>query len=121
MPAETERLDGHRSQVRTRSGPASYIDTGGPGRPALFVHGLATGSYLWRHVIEQLDGQYRCAAADLPRAAAGTATLIPGLSQQQNGAGRLGANSAHLPEATRYPVCRMADPTTFIRSRSWRS
>ena len=26
-----------------------------------------------------------------------------------------GANSAHLPAATRYRVCRMADPTTLIR------
>ena len=37
MPAEMERLGKHRSQVRTQSGPAGYIDTGGPGRPALFV------------------------------------------------------------------------------------
>jgi pimeloyl-ACP methyl ester carboxylesterase len=66
MSTEMHRLDEHRSEVRTRSGPASYIDTGGPGRPALFVHGLATSSYLWRHVIEQLDGQRRCVAVDLP-------------------------------------------------------
>jgi pimeloyl-ACP methyl ester carboxylesterase len=66
MTATTERLDTRRSQVQTRSGPASYIDTGGPGRPALFVHGLATSSYLWRHVIEQLDGERRCVAVDLP-------------------------------------------------------
>jgi pimeloyl-ACP methyl ester carboxylesterase len=66
MSTEMDRLDEHRSEVRTRSGPASYIDTGGPGRPALFVHGLATSSYLWRHVIEQLDGQRRCVAVDLP-------------------------------------------------------
>jgi len=46
--------------------PVSYIDTGGPGRPALFVHGLATSSYLWRHVIEQFEGQRRCVAVDLP-------------------------------------------------------
>jgi pimeloyl-ACP methyl ester carboxylesterase len=52
--------------VRTRSGPASYVDTGGPGRPALFVHGVGTSSYLWRHVIEELDGQRRCVAVDLP-------------------------------------------------------
>jgi pimeloyl-ACP methyl ester carboxylesterase len=61
-----ERLDKHRGQVQTQSGPASYIDTGGPGRVALFVHGLGTSSYLWRHVIEQLDGQRRCVAVDLP-------------------------------------------------------
>ena len=33
---------------------------------ALFVHGLGTSSYLWRRVIDQLDGQRRCVAVDLP-------------------------------------------------------
>jgi pimeloyl-ACP methyl ester carboxylesterase len=85
MSTEMERLDKHRSEVRTRSGPISYIDTGGPGRPALFVHGLATSSYLWRHVIEQLDGQRRCVAVDLPLhgqtpAAAGQDFTLPGLA-----------------------------------------
>jgi pimeloyl-ACP methyl ester carboxylesterase len=66
MPSALEQLDRHRSQVHTRSGPASYIDTGGARRAALFVHGLGTSSYLWRHVIDQLDGQRRCVAVDLP-------------------------------------------------------
>jgi pimeloyl-ACP methyl ester carboxylesterase len=61
-----ERLDKYRGQVQTQSGPASYVDTGGPGRVALFVHGLGTSSHLWRHVIDQLDGQRRCVALDLP-------------------------------------------------------
>jgi pimeloyl-ACP methyl ester carboxylesterase len=86
MSTEMERLDEHRSEVRTRSGPASYIDTGGPGRPALFVHGLATSSYLWRHVIEQLAGQRRCVAVDLPLhgqtpAAADQDFSLPGLAR----------------------------------------
>ena len=66
MTSTMERLDTYRGQVQTPSGPASYIDTGGPGRVALFVHGLGTSSYLWRHVIDQLDGQRRCVAVDLP-------------------------------------------------------
>ena len=66
MTSEMERLDKYRSQVRTRSGPASYVDTGGPGRPVLFVHGVGTSSYLWRNVIGQLDGERRCVAVDLP-------------------------------------------------------
>ena len=66
MPSALEHLDKHRGQVHIRSGPASYIDTGGPGRAALFVHGVGTSSYLWRHVIGQLDGQHRCVAVDLP-------------------------------------------------------
>jgi pimeloyl-ACP methyl ester carboxylesterase len=66
MTSTMERLDKYRGQVQTQSGPASYVDTGGPGRVALFVHGLGTSSYLWRHVIDQLDGQRRCVAVDLP-------------------------------------------------------
>ena len=42
MTSELERLDKHRGQVLTRSGPASYVDTGGPGRPVLFVHAVRT-------------------------------------------------------------------------------
>ena len=85
MPTELEHLDKHRSQVSTRSGPVSYIDTGGPGRAALFVHGLGTSSYLWRHVIDQLDGQRRCVAVDLPLhgqtpAAADQDFSLPGLA-----------------------------------------
>ena len=86
MTSEMERLDKYRGQVRTRSGPASYVDTGGPGRPALFVHGVGTSSYLWRHVIEELDGQRRCVAVDLPLhgrtpAAAGQDFTLPGLAR----------------------------------------
>ena len=86
MPTVLERLDSHRSQVHTRSGPASYIDTGGPGRAALFVHGLGTSSYLWRHVIDQFDGQRRCVAVDLPLygqtpAAADQDFSLPGLAR----------------------------------------
>ena len=86
MPSALEHLDKHRSQVHTRSGPASCIDTGGPGRAALFVHGVGTSSYLWRHVIGQLDGQRRCVAFDLPLhgqtpAAADQDFSLPGLAR----------------------------------------
>ena len=86
MTSEMERLDKHRGQVPTRSGPASYIDTGEPGRPVLFVHGVGTSSYLWRHVIDQLDGQRRCVAFDLPLhgqtpAAADQDFSLPGLAR----------------------------------------
>ena len=66
MPSVLEHLEGHRGQVQTRSGPASYLDTGGPGRPALFIHGIGTSSYLWRNVIGELGGGHRCVAVDLP-------------------------------------------------------
>ena len=86
MISEMERLDKQRNQVRTQSGPASYIDTGGPGRPVLFIHGLGTSSYLWRHVIDGLDGQRRCVAVDLPLhghtpAAADQDFSLPGLAR----------------------------------------
>ena len=86
MPTVLERLESHRGQVHTPSGPASYIDTGGPGRAALFVHGAGTSSYLWRHVIGQLDGQRRCVAVDLPLhgqtpAAADQDFSLPGLAR----------------------------------------
>ena len=86
MTSEMERLDKYRSQVRTRSGPASYVDTGGPGRPVLFVHGVGTSSYLWRNVIAQLDGDRRCLAVDLPLhgytpAAADQDFTLPGLAR----------------------------------------
>ena len=86
MLSAMECLDKYRSQVDTRSGPASYIDTGGPGRPVLFVHGVGSSSYLWRNVIGQLDGQRRCVAFDLPLhggtpAAAGQDFSLPGLAR----------------------------------------
>ena len=86
MTSEMERLDKHRSQLRTPSGPVSYVDTGGPGRPVLFVHGVGSSSYLWRNVIERLDGERRCVAFDLPLhgytpAAAGQDFTLPGLAR----------------------------------------
>ena len=72
--------------MRTPSGPASYVDTGGPGRPVLFVHGVGSSSYLWRNVIGVLDGERRCVAVDLPLhgytpAAADQDFTLPGLAR----------------------------------------
>ena len=58
-------LDAHRHTVATRSGEISYLDIG-TGPVALFVHGIATNAYLWRHVIGALMTQRRCIALDLP-------------------------------------------------------
>jgi pimeloyl-ACP methyl ester carboxylesterase len=58
-------LDAHRHTAATRSGEISYIDIG-TGPVALFVHGIATNAYLWRHVISALATQRRCIALDLP-------------------------------------------------------
>lgn len=59
-------LDRHRRTIDTGRGPMSVVDTGGDGRPVLFVHGLATSAYIWRNVIALLAGERRCVALDLP-------------------------------------------------------
>ncbi|MET8044699.1 alpha/beta hydrolase [Micromonospora sp. NPDC005215] len=58
-------FDAFRRTVRTGSGEISYLDAGS-GRPALFVHGLGTNAHIWRNVIDQLRGERRCIALDLP-------------------------------------------------------
>ncbi|EXG81278.1 alpha/beta fold hydrolase [Cryptosporangium arvum] len=60
------QFDQYRGEIATRSGPASFVDTGGGGIPALFVHGVGTSSYLWRNVFAELVGDRRCIAIDLP-------------------------------------------------------
>jgi len=59
------QLDTHRHTAATRYGEISYLDIGN-GPVALFVHGIATNAYLWRHVIDALTAQRRCIAVDLP-------------------------------------------------------
>ncbi|HCT78147.1 MAG TPA: alpha/beta hydrolase [Micromonosporaceae bacterium] len=58
-------FNSRRLEIETPSGKISYLDVG-EGRPALFVHGAGTSSYLWRNVIDQLAGERRCVALDLP-------------------------------------------------------
>jgi pimeloyl-ACP methyl ester carboxylesterase len=60
-----EDFDTHRAFVQTASADLSYVDIG-EGRPAVFVHGVGTNSYLWRNVIASLAGEARCIALDLP-------------------------------------------------------
>ncbi|NUU20773.1 MAG: alpha/beta fold hydrolase, partial [Streptomycetaceae bacterium] len=49
----------------TRSGDIAYTDAG-HGPVALFVHGVATSSYLWQGVIAEVHDVRRCIALDLP-------------------------------------------------------
>jgi pimeloyl-ACP methyl ester carboxylesterase len=58
-------LNEHRHTAPTRSGEISYLDIG-TGPVALFVHGIASNAYLWRHVIGAVAAQRRCIALDLP-------------------------------------------------------
>lgn len=59
-PLATKKL------VDTRKGRIAYLEAGAPDLPvALFVHGIPTSSYLWRHVMRALEGKLRCLAPDL--------------------------------------------------------
>jgi pimeloyl-ACP methyl ester carboxylesterase len=62
---QLSELNTHRHTAATRFGEISYLDLGA-GPTALFVHGIATNAYLWRHVMDALSGQRRCIAIDLP-------------------------------------------------------
>ena len=62
---QLSELNAHRHTAATRFGEISYLDVGA-GPTALFVHGIATNAYLWRHVMDALSGQRRCIAIDLP-------------------------------------------------------
>jgi pimeloyl-ACP methyl ester carboxylesterase len=62
---QLSELNAHRHTAATRFGEISYLDLGA-GPTALFVHGIATNAYLWRHVMGALSGQRRCIAIDLP-------------------------------------------------------
>ena len=42
----------------------AYVDVGS-GRPLIFIHGMPTSSYLWRHIISSLSADFRCLAPDL--------------------------------------------------------
>src|SRR5215218_9512398 len=44
-------------------GRLRYIDEG-EGQPLVFVHGMPTWSFLYRHLIKDLRGSYRCIALD---------------------------------------------------------
>ena len=62
---QLSELNEHRHTAATRSGEMSYLDIG-TGPVALFVHGIASNAYLWRHVIGAVSSQRRCIAVDLP-------------------------------------------------------
>lgn len=53
------------NRVDLEQGPVSYREQGA-GRPIVFVHGLLVNSLLWRKVIAELEGEFRCIAPDLP-------------------------------------------------------
>ena len=58
--------DAHpRKRVAVEDSEMSYVDTGGEGPIAVFLHGNPTSSYLWRNVIKEVAPRARCLAPDL--------------------------------------------------------
>jgi pimeloyl-ACP methyl ester carboxylesterase len=52
--------------LRTRFGNIAYLEAGtNTNPPVLFVHGIPTSSFLWRHVLEFLQNDFHCYAPDL--------------------------------------------------------
>jgi pimeloyl-ACP methyl ester carboxylesterase len=62
---ELHEFEAGRNTISTKSGEISYVDLG-TGPAAVFVHGIGSNAYLWRHVIGTLAGRRRCLAVDLP-------------------------------------------------------
>ena len=62
---ELHEFEAGRNTISTKSGEISYVDLG-TGPAAVFVHGVGSNAYLWRHVIGTLAGARRCLAVDLP-------------------------------------------------------
>jgi len=54
-----------RKRVAVEGSEMSYVDTGGEGPIAVFMHGNPTSSYLWRNVIKEVAPVARCLAPDL--------------------------------------------------------
>jgi haloalkane dehalogenase len=54
-----------RKRIGVEDSEMSYVDTGGDGPIALFLHGNPTSSYLWRNVIKEVAPVARCLAPDL--------------------------------------------------------
>lgn len=54
-----------RRRIAVEDSEMSYVDTGGDGPIAVFLHGNPTSSYLWRNVIKKVAPTSRCLAPDL--------------------------------------------------------
>ncbi len=52
-------------QFATVNGKQMAYHDSGSGDPIVFLHGNPTSSYLWRDIVRELNGSYRCVAPDL--------------------------------------------------------
>jgi pimeloyl-ACP methyl ester carboxylesterase len=53
------------NDIELTAGTIRYRDTGS-GPPIVFIHGLLVDGTLWRKVVPQLEGRFRCIVPDLP-------------------------------------------------------
>ena len=56
---------GTKKEVQTSNGTLRYYDRG-DGAPIVFLHGLAVNPLIWRNVVPELAGSYRCICPELP-------------------------------------------------------
>jgi pimeloyl-ACP methyl ester carboxylesterase len=55
-----------KQRLATSLGEVAYLEAGSPAKPpVLFVHGIPTSGYLWRHVLRFLQNDFHCYAPDL--------------------------------------------------------
>ncbi|MEU0568338.1 alpha/beta hydrolase [Nonomuraea sp. NPDC005983] len=53
-------------EIELSAGVVEYQDTGGDGPVLVFLHGLTIDSTVWRKVLPELSGAYRCVLPTLP-------------------------------------------------------
>jgi pimeloyl-ACP methyl ester carboxylesterase len=56
---------GERKEIRTPEWTLQYFERG-EGKPIVFLHGLGVNPLLWRHVVPELAGSFRCICPVLP-------------------------------------------------------
>ncbi|MGK5636807.1 alpha/beta fold hydrolase [Streptomyces sp. URMC 126] len=54
------------AEVHLAAGTLEYEDTGGDGPVVVLLHGVAMDGSLWRHVVADLRGEFRCVVPTLP-------------------------------------------------------
>ncbi|OLT47818.1 alpha/beta hydrolase [Saccharomonospora sp. CUA-673] len=63
----TTELTGERSAVELSAGTIEYVDTGNADGPVLvFLHGPPMNATVWRKVVAELAGEYRCVLPTWP-------------------------------------------------------
>lgn len=72
-----------KKTVGTPSGEFTYVDVG-DGDPVVFIHGLFMSAYFWHRVIDEISGERRCIAYNLPFHSGSTGPVEGDLDLQRN-------------------------------------